>query len=203
MSQELYEEFHKNTKMATRIAKDNDFGLNHHLQIYKNFITNDDSILDVGCGAAPISLYFASKGMNVKGVDLSQRAGHPPSQLRTLHGSLFDIKCSNDACSWVQRENYDDPFCAALAPASEDPPEGEQLPLLNPYHRIKHVTEEDLPKCPSCNQGLQRPGVVWFGEMLDQEMMMEIQNCKQVQHYFTSSRQNTLTHVRKKMPTPF
>lgn len=108
--------------------------------------------------------------------NLSQRAGHPSTQLRTLHGSLFDVKCSNDACSWVQRENYDDPFCPALAPASEDPPEGEQLPLLNPYHRIKHITEEDLPKCPSCNQGLQRPGVVWFGETLDQEMMMEIQN---------------------------
>jgi NAD+-dependent protein deacetylase sirtuin 5 len=89
---------------------------------------------------------------------------------------LFDIKCSDDACTWIQRGNYDDPFCDVLAPASEDPPPGEELALLNPYHRIKHIPAEDLPKCPSCGEGLQRPGVVWFGEMLDQDMLMGVQN---------------------------
>jgi len=74
MTNELYEEFHKNTKMATKIAKDDDFGLNHHLPIYRKYIKNSDKVLDIGCGAAPMSLYFASKGMNVKGIDLSQRA---------------------------------------------------------------------------------------------------------------------------------
>jgi NAD-dependent deacetylase sirtuin 5 len=108
--------------------------------------------------------------------NLSQRAGHPLPQLRTLHGSLFDIKCSDDSCTWIERGNEADPFCPALAPASEDPPEGQELPLLNPYHRIKHISEDDLPKCPSCKEGLQRPGVVWFGEMLDEDMMMGIQN---------------------------
>ena len=103
--------------------------------------------------------------------DLSHRAEHPPEQLCTLHGSLFDIKCSNEDCEWIQRGNFDDPFCPSLAPASEDPPRGEPLPLLDPYHRIKHVPEEDLPKCPQCQSGLQRPGVVWFGEALDENMM--------------------------------
>lgn len=98
-------------------------------------------------------------------LDLSQRAKHPPEKLLPLHGSLFDIKCSN--CDWIQRGNFDDPFCPALAPASEDPEPGSVLPLLDPYHRIKHIPEEELPKCPSCKEGLQRPGVVWFGEMLD------------------------------------
>lgn len=55
-------------------------------------------------------------------------------------------------------------------------PPGEKLPLLDPYHRIKHVPEEEIPKCPSCNKGLQRPGVVWFGEDLDGTMMAEIDN---------------------------
>lgn len=64
----------------------------------------------------------------------------------------------------------DDPFCPALAAASEDPPEGKPLPLLDPYHRIKHVEEEELPRCPKCKAGLQRPGVVWFGEELDADM---------------------------------
>ncbi|KAM4063093.1 sir2 family protein [Hirsutella rhossiliensis] len=106
--------------------------------------------------------------------NLSQRAGHPPQQLSTLHGSLFDIKCSADGCDWMQRNNQDDPFCPALAPASEDPPPGEALPLLDPYHRIKHISEEDLPACPQCKAGLQRPGVVWFGEALDNDMLKGI-----------------------------
>ncbi|PHH88046.1 hypothetical protein CDD83_8071 [Cordyceps sp. RAO-2017] len=103
--------------------------------------------------------------------NLSQRAGHPSRQLCTLHGSLFDIKCSADGCGWTQRDNFDDPFCPPLAPASEDPPPGESLPLLDPYHRIKHIPEEDLPKCPRCKLGLQRPGVVWFGENLDADVI--------------------------------
>ncbi|KAM3438009.1 hypothetical protein MY4824_003456 [Beauveria thailandica] len=106
--------------------------------------------------------------------DLSQRAGFPPQNLRTLHGSLFNIKCSNDTCSWMQIGNYDDPFCESLIEASRDAPPGQRLPLLDPYHRIRHVPEEELPKCPQCNNGLQRPGVVWFGEMLDLDMVSSV-----------------------------
>ncbi|KAG8423554.1 hypothetical protein J3458_000441 [Metarhizium acridum] len=106
--------------------------------------------------------------------NLSQRANHPPEQLCTLHGSLFDIKCTTEGCGWIQRDNFDDPFCPSLKAASEDPPPGESLPLLDPYHRIKHVPEEELPKCPKCQTGIQRPGVVWFGEELDENMLDHI-----------------------------
>lgn len=103
--------------------------------------------------------------------DLSQRAKHPPGKLLQLHGSLFDITCNT--CDWCQRGNFDDPFCPALAPASEDPEPGKTLPLLDPYHRIKHVSEDDLPKCPECKTGLQRPGVVWFGESLEPKVLQD------------------------------
>lgn len=106
--------------------------------------------------------------------NLSQRADHPLDQLKTLHGSLFDIKCINEDCNWIQRGNTDDPFCPVLAEASQDVPPGEILPLLDPYHRIRHIEADELPKCPSCKTGLQRPGVVWFGEALDQTMLMDI-----------------------------
>lgn len=107
-------------------------------------------------------------------IDLSQRAGHPLDQLKTLHGSLFDIKCINEDCNWIQRGNTDDPFCPVLAEASQDVAPGEMLPLLDPYHRIRHIEADELPKCPSCKTGLQRPGVVWFGEALDPTMLMDI-----------------------------
>lgn len=107
-------------------------------------------------------------------LDLSQRAGYPLPQLHTLHGSLFNIKCSNATCHWIQYGNYADPFCEALKEASQDAPPGQTLPLLDPYHRIRHIPEEELPKCPSCGTGLQRPGVVWFGESLDPVMLASI-----------------------------
>ena len=109
-----------------------------------------------GLGSSATCALLTAVGTRL--ADLSQRAGHPPEQLKTLHGSLFDIKCSADACGWVQHDNYDDPFCAPRAPASEDSPPGEPLPLLDPYHRIRHIPEEELPRCPQCRVGLQRLG---------------------------------------------
>lgn len=50
-------------------------------------------------------------------------------------------------------------------------PNGEPNPLLDPYHRIHHITEDELPRCPQCTSGLQRPGVVWFGEDLDPQVL--------------------------------
>ena len=96
MSQKLYEEFHKNTKMATNIVKETDFGMIHHLPIYKKYITENDKILDVGCGSAPMSLYFASKGMNVKGIDLSTQAIRENKKAKENFG-FYNLKfaCEN------------------------------------------------------------------------------------------------------------
>jgi NAD-dependent deacetylase sirtuin 5 len=128
-----------------------------------------------------LAAYAREKGQDflclTQNVDnLSQRANHPPEHLRRLHGSLFDIKCSNESCNWIQRENYDDPFCPALAPASVDVPPGEKLALLDPEHALDPIPEDQLPHCPQCKTGLQRPGVVWFGEALDEPMLMGIDN---------------------------
>ncbi|KAF7545482.1 hypothetical protein G7046_g9555 [Stylonectria norvegica] len=103
--------------------------------------------------------------------NLSQRAEHPEDQLRSVHGSLFDIKCSNEDCDWIQHGNYDDPFCPALAEASQDVPVDQTLPLLDPNHALERIPESEFPKCPECHEGLQRPGVVWFGEALDEELL--------------------------------
>ncbi|OHW90684.1 sir2 family protein [Colletotrichum incanum] len=104
--------------------------------------------------------------------DLSPRAGHRTEQLRRLHGSLFDIKCANPKCTYVDRNNTLDPLCPALAPASEDVKDPSQtLPLLDPAKKLRRINDADLPHCPSCKTELLRPGVVWFGENLDEEML--------------------------------
>ncbi|GAB1315838.1 DHS-like NAD/FAD-binding domain-containing protein [Madurella fahalii] len=109
--------------------------------------------------------------------DLHPRASHPPSQLHLLHGSLFTIKCSNTPrCSWTDPANVADPFCPALAAASEDAPADptQVHPLLDPSRPLPRIAASDLPRCPACGTGLQRPGVVWFGEGLDRGMLRAV-----------------------------
>lgn len=113
--------------------------------------------------------------------NLSPRAGHPPSQLRTLHGSLFTLKCSSRGCDYVEHNNTADPLCPSLAPASVDPPDPSQpakIPLVDPSHPLPTILPSQLPQCPRCQEfgrsSFLRPGVVWFGESLDQQMLSEI-----------------------------
>ncbi|KAB5566444.1 putative SIR2 family histone deacetylase [Coniochaeta sp. 2T2.1] len=109
---------------------------------------------------------FLCLSQNVDG--LHQRAGHTAEEgLRLLHGSLFDLKC--ERCDWVEGGNYDDPLCESLKAASEDGVGLERL--LDPETELARIPRGELPHCPRCKTGLQRPGVVWFGEQLDQEML--------------------------------
>lgn len=48
------------------------------------------------------------------------------------------------------------------------------MPLLDPNVPTPTIRVEDLPHCPSCETGLLRPGVVWFGEGLDRAMLADI-----------------------------
>ncbi|KAI9826626.1 MAG: hypothetical protein M1832_006222 [Thelocarpon impressellum] len=89
--------------------------------------------------------------------DLSRRAGHPPSQLHLLHGSLFALKCTSFYCTHSESENYSDPLVPALAASFPGPP-----------------TVEELPHCPTCTTGLLRPGVVWFGEPLPEQTLTAV-----------------------------
>ncbi|EOO01775.1 putative nad-dependent deacetylase sirtuin-5 protein [Phaeoacremonium minimum UCRPA7] len=116
---------------------------------------------------------FLCLTQNVDG--LSPRAGHPLEQLRLLHGSLFDIKCFNKSCDYIEHENYADPFFPAISAASQDVEPGKTLPLLDPFNEeVAKVPESEIPKCPKCKTGLLRPGVLWFNEMLDFNMLNEV-----------------------------
>lgn len=96
MSDKLYEEFHKNTKMAKKIVKESDFDMINHLPIYKKYILKNDKVLDVGCGGAPMSLYFASKGVSVKGVDLSEKAIKENTKAKEYFGfDNLEFACEN------------------------------------------------------------------------------------------------------------
>jgi NAD-dependent deacetylase sirtuin 5 len=134
---------------------------------------------------------------------LSQRAGHTRSSLQLLHGSLFDIKCTDFYCKHTEQDNFTDPIVPSLAiPTTKtgqevDPTsnkartaqgngitspatgssaaaqEGEEIDISDEKVTIPSLKPSDLPQCPQCN-GLLRPGVVWFGEMLPEKTIRTV-----------------------------
>ncbi|KAF2676060.1 DHS-like NAD/FAD-binding domain-containing protein [Lentithecium fluviatile CBS 122367] len=123
---------------------------------------------------------FITLSQNVDG--LSPRAKHPPDQLKLLHGSLFDVKCSDFFCNYVESNNYTDPIVPALAiPTDESDPTttsalaARELDISDINVDLPELTFSHLPRCPKCKRGLLRPGVVWFGEQLPAKVMRDIE----------------------------
>ncbi|CAN9079820.1 unnamed protein product [Alternaria alternata] len=125
---------------------------------------------------------FITLSQNVDG--LSPRAQHPAEKLKLLHGSLFDVKCSDFFCNYVEKNNYTDPIVPALAiptaddgcPAPLDPTttSARELDVADANVAIPELDYNHLPHCPKCQRGLLRPGVVWFGEALPKKVMEDV-----------------------------
>jgi NAD-dependent deacetylase sirtuin 5 len=123
---------------------------------------------------------------------LSQRAGHPRSSLHLLHGSLYDIKCTDFYCKHFENDNFTDPIVPSLGlnlddfdssatkQALDQNKDGDtplvvaEPDLANADVPMPEVAERDLPHCPTCKKGLLRPGVVWFGEMLPEKVIRNV-----------------------------
>lgn len=131
------------------------------------------------------------------GLGLSPRAGHPPSQLHLLHGSLFEVRCTGFYCNYSEQDNFTDPIVPALGiptnghqpePAASDKTGAEaarslyaamnmanngsgELDISDASIPLPHIPPSDLPHCPKCKHGLLRPGVVWFGERLPRDTL--------------------------------
>nr|CAD7597551.1 unnamed protein product [Timema genevievae] len=94
---------------------------------------------------------------NIDGLHL--KAGS--QEVLELHGSLFKTRCLK--CGRVA-ENRDSPICPALKEKGAPEPEVKD----------SCVSVEDLPHCSETNcHGLLRPHVVWFGEGLDQKILIK------------------------------
>lgn len=134
---------------------------------------------------------FITLSQNVDG--LSPRAGHPPEQLKLLHGNLYDLKCTDQRnCRYKESNNFIDPIVPALAipQGASDPtattadtgvdsssntnPLIRGLDISDATHKIPSIPNEDLPQCPQCKKNLLRPGVVWFGESLPRDVMTDV-----------------------------
>ncbi|KAF2816075.1 silent information regulator protein Sir2p [Mytilinidion resinicola] len=107
---------------------------------------------------------FLAITQNIDG--LSEQANHPPSQLERIHGSLFEIRCTNRDCDF-QETNFTDPIVPAL-----QLPEDQDIGDVN--FPLREVPREELPHCPKCTDSLLRPGIVLFGEAVPQPVTERI-----------------------------
>lgn len=81
--------------------------------------------------------------------DLHERGG--ATVLAHLHGSLFDSRCAECGSPAQADPGWADP--------GSDTPPGSEADL-------EQMMLSPPPACTVCRDGLLRPGVVWFGEML-------------------------------------
>ncbi|KAK4901438.1 hypothetical protein LTR49_027253 [Elasticomyces elasticus] len=114
--------------------------------------------------------------------ELSTDAGHELGTLQTLHGSLFDLKCANDACTFkgrnVDRRTFDLLVCPECRLSYLRPGVtwfGERLPLdvvqkidawLEFHERIDMVLVVGTERTPYLHDALLRGAkVAWFNKM--------------------------------------
>ena len=112
---------------------------------------------------------FLTISQNVDG--LSQRAHHPREQLELLHGSLFDIKCTGFDCDYFEKDNFTDPVVPALQIPKDPNDPSKDLDISQAASPLHEIADDKLPQCPKCQKALARPGVVWFGEALPEEVI--------------------------------
>ncbi len=62
----------------------------------------------------------------------------------------------------------------AMHGAGSKHPKEKELDISDDRVEIPELDTKDLPHCPTCGNGLLRPGVVWFGEMLPKKVINEI-----------------------------
>lgn len=124
---------------------------------------------------------FMTLSQNVDG--LSPRAKHPSDKLKLLHGSLFDVKCSEFFCDYFEKNNYTDPIVPALAIPTDESDlttnaalAARELDISDENIPIPDLDYNHLPKCPKCERGLLRPGVVWFNERLPSDVLEDVDN---------------------------
>ncbi len=75
MKSRLYEIYHSSSKKQVKIINEKNFTYINILPTLNSCLNkNVKKIIDIGCGSGTISLYLASKGYKVKGIDISKKA---------------------------------------------------------------------------------------------------------------------------------
>ncbi|GME23836.1 NAD-dependent histone deacetylase silent information regulator Sir2 [Neofusicoccum parvum] len=109
---------------------------------------------------------YLAISQNIDGAYVSKKRHGGVAADWPVHGSLFNIKCTNNQCDYVEKDNFKDPLVPALQLPDDIDISDAKIPL-------RDIAVEDLPHCPKCSS-LLRPDIVWFGEALAQSSVERI-----------------------------
>ena len=72
----FYNVYHQKNGVYSKPITENNFTYYYFIKYFKKYYKGpeDGSVLDIGCGVGSLSFYLASKGMQVRGIDVSSRA---------------------------------------------------------------------------------------------------------------------------------
>ncbi len=153
MSSNVYEVFHKDTRPHRSIINERNFTYKILLKLIKNYVGQNKNILDIGCGAGTISLFLASKGNQVLGIDISQSAIQA-SKDSAKRLALKNVKFKKmDFPNQLPTEKYDVILCFEVIEHLID----DKLALVSIYNLLKPKGIL-LLSTPSINAPLHRLG---------------------------------------------
>ncbi len=90
----VYEQFHRTTSIQKKIINSNSFTYRIILNVINKYLKPNDNILDIGCGAGTLVLFFASKGNKAKGIDISKSAietCRESADILDLNNATFEV----------------------------------------------------------------------------------------------------------------
>lgn len=88
MKDNLYEKFHKNSKVQRHIINSNNFTYRPLISCVDKYLPKSGQVLDIGCGTGSVSLYLSKFNLNIEGLDISKKAIF----VANLNRKKFDIK---------------------------------------------------------------------------------------------------------------
>lgn len=98
-----YNKFHSTTTHQSKLINEKNFTYRIFLNVLNKYITTNEKVLDIGCGAGTLALYLASKGNMVTGVDIS------PKAIRACEKSAKQLDLSDKVSFQVMNFPYEIP----------------------------------------------------------------------------------------------
>lgn len=74
MNKKEYNKYHKNTTVQKKLISKNNFTYRIIASVVNNYLSENQQILDIGCGAGTLAFYMADKHNQVLGIDISKQA---------------------------------------------------------------------------------------------------------------------------------
>ena len=73
-TKKVHEKYHNKTSVQYKSIDDKNFTYRHILAAVNKYLTPGMKVLDIGCGAGTVDFYYAKKGYQVTGIDISNKA---------------------------------------------------------------------------------------------------------------------------------